>query len=55
MWVVLVVRLRHECQPAPGCKRVVLHRVESIRHAGEVHDANARIVPAYYFLRCRVP
>src|SRR6266511_4573680 len=52
--IVLVVRLGEEDEPLARRERVVLQRVEPVRHTGDVDHADARIVPANELLGGRV-
>ena len=52
--VVLVVRLGQEREPLSRCERFVLQRIEPVRDAGDLHDADARILVTDQLLRRRV-
>ena len=47
MGVVLVVRFRHESKPMTGGEGVVLQRVETVGHPGDLDHANALVLAAH--------
>src|SRR5207302_1943704 len=54
MWIVFVVGLRDQREPASCRKGIVLQRVKAVRDSGHLYDADAWIVFAQELFRRRV-